>query len=68
MGIIIAVLRFVIPLIVIILIARIMWPRYKKYKQHNASRIEVEAEVVNSEQPEPQYPKSTTYTSSDTEE
>lgn len=58
MPLIIGILRIALPIIIILVIFRMIWPRYKRYKQQQSNRIEVEAKVVKSEQHSSQYPKS----------
>lgn len=61
----VAILRIVIPLVIIVLLAGFLIPRLRKYNTGKQDRIEVEAEVVNSKQHDPKtdIPKSQTYTS-----
>lgn len=70
----IAILRIVIPIVIIILLLGMILPRIKKYRdQRDGKRIDVEAEVVNSKQHETKaknsdIPKSATYKPSDVDE
>ena len=47
----IALLRILVPLVIlVVIIVGFLWPRYLKYKQDKAGRVDVDAEVINSEQ------------------
>ena len=46
----IALLRIIIPIIIFLVVLRIVWPRYQRFKQQREQMIEVDAEVVGSEQ------------------
>lgn len=48
-----AILRIVIPLLIVVLLVGFFWPRYRQYKESKRNMIEVEAEVVNSKQHDP---------------
>jgi hypothetical protein len=61
-GLLIAILRIVLPLAIVFVIARLIWPRLKRYRNQRADRIEVEATVVNSEPHQPPDIPHTSYT------
>lgn len=63
MGMWFAILRIVIPIAVLIILLAILIPRFKQARGGNSGRIDVEAEVVSSKQPNiTDIPKSSTYT------
>lgn len=66
----IALARIIIPLAILFVLAVLIWSRFKRFKQQKSGRIEVQAEVVSSEQHEARgvsdIPKSATTSGSTT--
>jgi hypothetical protein len=48
MALLIAVLRIVLPVLILFLLLRFILPRYRRYKARQQERIDVEATVVDS--------------------
>jgi hypothetical protein len=48
-GLLIAILRIALPVAILFVIARFIWPRLRRYRQQRTDRIEVEATVIKSE-------------------
>ena len=50
MALALSILRLLLPLVVILALTRFIMPRYQHARKQQSSRIDVDAEVVNSEQ------------------